>query len=241
MRYIVITDIHGCFDEMQALLSKTGFDRETDTLILAGDLMDRGPKNVECFLFIRDLKAEMGERFVFVLGNHDQMLIDAEGPGFRLRGSRRELWYYNGGDLTAAAFRKAKIPLRDAAVWLQENTVPYYAGEGFQILHADIVNDCALSEVPRHTAIWGRSVADQNGYHGPFTILGHTPMREVFYFQGDGKMIVRVPEEKLFRLPETGALIIDTGGVYGGRLTAAVIRDGTMVLFSVPGNTGRAR
>lgn len=235
MRYVVIADIHGCLDEMQALLQKARFDREKDTLVLAGDLMDRGPKNVECFLFIRDLKAELGERFVYVLGNHDQMLIDAEGPGFRIRGSKRELWYFNGGDLTAEAFRKAKIPIRDAAVWLQENTVLYYKGEGFQVVHADLVNDCALSEVPVFTLIWGRTIADRNQYCGPFTILGHTPMRDVFYFQGDGKMIMKVPKERRIRLPETGALIIDTGGVYGAEFTAAAVEDGILELFSVPG------
>lgn len=235
MRYVVIADIHGCLDEMQALLQKARFDREKDTLILAGDLMDRGPKNVECFLFIRDLKEELGERFVYVLGNHDQMLIDAEGPGFRIRYSKRELWYFNGGDLTAEAFRKAKIPVRDAAEWLQKNTVPYYAGEGFQVVHADLVNDCPLSEVPDFTLIWGRTIADRNQYHGPFTILGHTPMRDIFYFQGDGKLIVKVPAEKKIRLPESGALIIDTGGVYGGKFTAAAVEDGILELFSVPG------
>ena len=235
MRYVVITDIHGCFDEMQELLAKTGFDRKEDTLILAGDLMDRGPKNVECFLFIRDLKEEMGERFVYVRGNHDQMLMDTVESGFRFWERKRELWYYNGGDLTAEAFRKAEIPIRDAALWLEKNTVLYYVGEGFQVVHADLVNDCDLSEVTEYTLIWGRSIADENLYHGPFTILGHTPMRAVFYFQGDGKMIVKVPEEKLFKLPETGALIIDTGGVYGGKLTAAVIREGNIKLFSVPG------
>ncbi len=235
MRYVVITDIHGCFDKMRELLAKVQFDGEKDMLILAGDLMDRGPKNVECFLYIRDLKAAMGDRFVYILGNHDQMLIDAEEPGFRFRHGKRELWYYNGGDLTTEAFRKAEIPLQDAAVWLRENTVLYYAGEGFRVLHADILNDCALSEIPRHTAIWGRTVADKNLYHGPFTLLGHTPMRTAVWFQGDGRMAVQVPEEKLFRLPEVGAMILDTGGVYGNKFTAAVIEDGTLMLHSVPG------
>ena len=235
MRYVIIADIHGCLDEMQLLLQEARFDREKDTLILAGDLMDRGPKNVECFLFIRDLKEELGERFVYVRGNHDQMLMDAEGPGFRIRSSKRELWYFNGGDLTAEAFRKAEIPVREAAVWLQENTVLYYEGEGFQVVHADLVNDCALSEVPAFTLIWGRTIADRNQYHGPFTILGHTPMRDLFYFQGDGKMVVKVREKKVFHLPETGALIIDTGGVYGGKFSAAAVEDGFLELFSVPG------
>ena len=51
----------------------------------------------------------------------------------------------------------------------------------------------------------------------------------------DGKMVVKVPEKKVFHLPETGALIIDTGGVYGGKFSAAAVEDGFLELFSVPG------
>ena len=39
MRYVIIADIHGCLDEMQLLLQEARFDREKDTLILAGDLV----------------------------------------------------------------------------------------------------------------------------------------------------------------------------------------------------------
>lgn len=41
MRTIVIGDIHGCFREFQALLQKVKFDRESDCLILLGDVIDR--------------------------------------------------------------------------------------------------------------------------------------------------------------------------------------------------------
>ena len=41
-RTLIITDIHGCYDECGALLEKMSFDEETDTLINLGDTIDRG-------------------------------------------------------------------------------------------------------------------------------------------------------------------------------------------------------
>ncbi|MCD8082997.1 MAG: metallophosphoesterase [Clostridiales bacterium] len=42
MRTIIVGDIHGCFQELQALLKAVDFDQKTDCLISIGDLMDGG-------------------------------------------------------------------------------------------------------------------------------------------------------------------------------------------------------
>ena len=75
-RVVVITDIHGCYDEMRQLLDKLSFDKGHDRLINLGDTIDRGPKIYEVFEFLRDLKEEMGERCVLIRGNHDKYLED---------------------------------------------------------------------------------------------------------------------------------------------------------------------
>lgn len=46
-RTIIVGDIHGCFDELQALLEMSLWNQETDQLILVGDLMSKGPKPLE--------------------------------------------------------------------------------------------------------------------------------------------------------------------------------------------------
>jgi len=51
-KFIVIGDIHGCFDEFMALLNQCGW-MPSNYLISVGDLVDRGPKSrevVEWFL-----------------------------------------------------------------------------------------------------------------------------------------------------------------------------------------------
>ena len=44
-RLVFVGDIHGCKDELLALLDKVGFNEETDHLIPTGDVISKGPDN----------------------------------------------------------------------------------------------------------------------------------------------------------------------------------------------------
>ena len=45
MSHYVIGDVQGCYDELINLCSKIKFNPKKDTLIFAGDLVNRGPKS----------------------------------------------------------------------------------------------------------------------------------------------------------------------------------------------------
>ena len=78
MAVYVIGDVQGCFEELQALLQKIGYQPEHDRLWFTGDLINRGPASLEVLRFVKQL----GERAVTVLGNHDlHCLAVAYGHG----------------------------------------------------------------------------------------------------------------------------------------------------------------
>src|SRR5882762_6770687 len=67
-RTIVIGDIHGCYDELMALLEKADL-KDNDRVVSVGDLITKGPKSREVLeLFMTDA------RFSTVIGNHDLVL-----------------------------------------------------------------------------------------------------------------------------------------------------------------------
>lgn len=67
-RTIVIGDLHGCFDELQDLLKLIEL-RTDDRVIAVGDLIVKGPRNCDVLdRFIED------DRFSSVIGNHDRAL-----------------------------------------------------------------------------------------------------------------------------------------------------------------------
>ena len=83
-RTIVIGDVHGCLDELDELLRAVEL-RPVDRIVLAGDLMDRGPDPAGVVRRARELGA------LAVLGNHEEKHLRwrrhesrrAEDPSYR--------------------------------------------------------------------------------------------------------------------------------------------------------------
>lgn len=70
-----IGDVHGCYRTLQALLGRMDLDIRRDRLWMVGDLVNRGPRSLKVLRWAYELDKEMGDRFQVVLGNHDLHLI----------------------------------------------------------------------------------------------------------------------------------------------------------------------
>lgn len=73
MATYIIGDLHGCFDEFNALLDKCRFDPNIDRLYLCGDIVARGDDSLATLRKVKTL-SDQGV-LQTVLGNHDITLI----------------------------------------------------------------------------------------------------------------------------------------------------------------------
>ncbi|ORC88031.1 serine/threonine protein phosphatase [Trypanosoma theileri] len=69
-RYIIVGDIHGCPAQLEELMAKVNYQQGKDCLILAGDLVNKGPDSIGAVRLAQKLGA------IGVLGNHDYTLLN---------------------------------------------------------------------------------------------------------------------------------------------------------------------
>jgi len=88
-RDFVVGDLHGCIDHFERLLDKIGFEPEKDRMFSVGDLVDRGPNSMACLRLLKE------PWFYAVLGNHEDMMLDAVSSNLK---NGVDQWIMNGGD-----------------------------------------------------------------------------------------------------------------------------------------------
>ena len=64
-----VGDLHGCYNLLMQKLHDIGFDFEKDHLVSVGDLVDRGPQNLQC------IKLLSQSWFSTVRGNHEDLCV----------------------------------------------------------------------------------------------------------------------------------------------------------------------
>lgn len=79
MKYFVVADVHGYYDELIAALNKAGFDKDNSdhVLISLGDLVDRGAQAKECLEFVLGLP-----RAILIRGNHEDLMEEMLSRGY---------------------------------------------------------------------------------------------------------------------------------------------------------------
>ena len=69
-RTIVVGDVHGCYRELMLLLEKLKYDEGSERLILAGDLVDRGPESGQVVRWVREASTRTAGKVECILVNH---------------------------------------------------------------------------------------------------------------------------------------------------------------------------
>ena len=229
MRTIIVGDIHGCYKEFITLLKKVNYKKKRDRLILLGDLMDRGPFSYEMLHWAIRWKKENGERFFLLRGNHEQMIVEQSKEL-----ETRLIWRAVGKTATIKSFRKHNDRMEHYIPWITQNMPIYHMDHDFRCVHAGIENE-DFEKNSLELLVKDHSWSKRNRYDGKITIIGHTPLEAPTYYDGSGRAGILLNYHEWNPLPKKGALCIDTGCVYGRKLTAMIIEDGQYFLDFVPG------
>lgn len=83
MQTLVVGDIHGCFDEFQALLDKAGLT-EDDSIVSIGDCVDRGPDTPAVLRFFQEKRSVK-----LIMGNHERKHVRADRHEVKLARSQK--------------------------------------------------------------------------------------------------------------------------------------------------------
>jgi serine/threonine protein phosphatase 1 len=173
-RTIAIGDIHGCGAALAALLPalKLGYD---DVVVVLGDAIDRGPDSRGVVEQLLDLRRRC--RMVPLLGNHEQMLLEAVDGQIPLQD-----WLQYGGAETLDSYGKG-APLDilpDEHVDFLRTWGDYHETPSHFFAHGNYIADVDLREQPWDWLRWESLRNLLPGPHdsGKTAVLGHTSNKQ---------------------------------------------------------------
>jgi serine/threonine protein phosphatase 1 len=208
-KMIVFGDIHGCYPAAQRaveLAKSIGAQG-----VFLGDYVDRGPSGIKVLQILINAKLENPD-WIFLRGNHEQMLLDLiEGgkkphdTGFVFGGS----FSYAQCKFTLMEYKALSKEEQRKILDFLHKTILYHETDTMVFVHGILMdNGLQLDEKPLDELIWSYGYDGKLWSRKPF-IHGHLPVDEIVVL---GKSIN-----------------INTSCGYGGYLSGLVIDDGCKI------------
>jgi serine/threonine protein phosphatase 1 len=171
-RTIAVGDIHGCSKALDALIEAI---RPTpdDEIVMLGDYVDRGPDSRG--VLDRLIALESRCKLIPLLGNHDQMILDA------LNGEDPEFWLAVGGLQALESYGPERsletIPGQHIA--FLERCRDFYETDSHIFVHANYYPDIPMDEQCVAMLRWESLKSFTPGPHdsGKTVIVGHSSQK----------------------------------------------------------------
>lgn len=177
-RLFAVGDVHGCADELRALLQQLPLDRDS-TVVFVGDYIDRGPDSRG----VVDTVLELGEmcNVVCLLGNHELMLrefLDGSDPVKVAR------FVYNGGSSTLASYAddQGRYAFPQEHLQFYANLKYFHVEGDYCFVHAGLPVDLDDIDVDLHgeEMVWmRRRPSDPDPDMSKIVVHGHSTSLEV--------------------------------------------------------------
>jgi len=216
----VIGDIHGCLAELKVLIDYLGKKRklsDRDVLVFVGDYVDRGAYSRGVIDYLLQLQQEY-KKIILLKGNHEDMFLNYLG----FEGHLGEGFLQNGGISTLVSYglsaadepEKVLETLPEEHLEFLHNLDRYLIVEDFVITHAGLNPLRDMDSQVDEDLFWIRDEFINNVHSFEhLVVFGHTPHREILVHQP-------------FKLG------IDTGLVFGNKLSCVELRSGSVLQVS---------
>ena len=235
-RYYAIGDIHGCdklFDALIEAIEKDDAEAgpaET-TVVLLGDLVDRGPGSAQVVKSARKWGKQRKVRYI--AGNHEEMFLESfEDRGvlkhFLKHGGRETILSYgipkseyNSLELNELQDRLHTLVPKKHRKFLESFEEMIVAGD-YAFVHAGVDPSRSLTDQTRKDMLWIRErFLDHDAPFEKVIVHGHTIFEDV--------------EQRSHRIG------VDTGAFRFGRLTALVLEGETRRYIQASDPSGKGK
>ncbi len=180
MKAIILSDLHGCFQTMLAMIEKHGKGRK---LVLLGDLIDRGPDSRGV------VEYAMENHVLATKGNHEDLALAYSAHterGFKSKCAAEyddDIWLANGGIQALQSWgADFEVGLPNKVLHWMNDLPPYLLFDGLLLSHTGYGLDADKDNWLR--VLWGRHPDDGDFMHekgtgkpvddGLFRVFGHT-------------------------------------------------------------------
>lgn len=170
-RILAIGDIHGCNTALETLLAAVQ-PTSGDTVVVLGDVVDRGPDVQACIDRLIDLQSAL--RLVHLMGNHEEMMLDSATDGDWLTD-----WLSHGGIETLQSYgRPPRFENVPESHWEFLRTgLDFFETDNEVFVHSNLEPNVPRDQQVAEWLRWQRLRGDERpDWSGKRVICGHTSL-----------------------------------------------------------------